>query len=48
MENRRLEIINRLCKEVGIIRANPQSPYLSRRELLQLLGFIQGKKMGEN
>ena len=40
----RIKLLNKICREIGLERAQPQNQYLSRRELEYMLGWIRGKK----
>jgi len=44
----RLELVNDLCKLVGIDRIDPTNQYLSRDELIIILTWITLKKESDN
>jgi hypothetical protein len=43
----RIELLDDLMEEVGYVRINPESQYLSRDEIIRLLVWIRMKKVME-
>lgn len=42
----RLELVNKLCKMVGIARADEKKQYLSKAEMLHLITWVEVHKEG--